>query len=280
MDVPVTVDAPAAGHHIYPCFCTPSDCEREVVEGNVAIPAQPDGRGFQQGGIGAAVRLMAIEAILHDGRVLKEERTSVLGVTFEAKFFGGNSLYELGRSSPVRVVATRSVHLSLAQGMMRKFVLGANLLFMTGSARIRYGYQGELSTVRYSRSRMDRVARGAIEALGGMSTARPEKPLPLLMALETGIVAHGNRRWRPLCKSNHSPEGFASRTNMICSRSMTRFTPNFFRSGTGVLQKEGAHSRLCEPIVHLGVTGLAYFRACNPFIDLFGLFVPLFRRRF
>ena len=82
---------------------------------------------------------MAIEAILHDGRVLKNERTSVLGVTIEAKFFGGNSLYELGRSSPVRVVATRAVHFSLARGMMRKFVLGANLLFMTGSARILYG---------------------------------------------------------------------------------------------------------------------------------------------
>jgi hypothetical protein len=39
---------------------------------------------------------MAIEAILHDGRVLKNERTSVLGVTVEAKFSGGNSLYELG----------------------------------------------------------------------------------------------------------------------------------------------------------------------------------------
>ena len=109
------------------------------MEGNVAFPAQPDWRSFQQGGVGAAVGLMAIEAILHDGRVLKNERTSVLGVTIEAKFFGGNSLDELGRSSPVRVVATRAVHFSLACGMMRKFVLGANLLFMTGIAGILYG---------------------------------------------------------------------------------------------------------------------------------------------
>ena len=108
---------------------------------------------------------MAIEAILHDGRVLKNERTSVLGVTIEAKFFGGNSLYELGRRSPVRVVATRAVHFSLAHGMMRKFVLRANLLFMTGVARIRYGYPGELITVRCSRSRMDHVAICASEAL-------------------------------------------------------------------------------------------------------------------
>ena len=208
----MTVDAPAAGHHIYPCLCTsrPPDRKTGVVEGNVAIPAQPDWRGFQQGGIVAAVGLMAIEAILHDGRVLKNEGTSVLGVTIEAKFSGGNSLYELGRSSPVRVVATGAVHFSLARGMMRKFVLRANLLFMTGSARILYGYSGELSTLRCSRSRMDHVARCASEALDVMNTARPEKPLPLLMALETGIVAHGNRRWRPLRKSNHAPKGFAS----------------------------------------------------------------------
>ena len=136
----MTVDAPAAGHHIYPCLCPPPDREIEGVEGNVAFPAQPERRGFQQGGISAAVGLMAIEAILHDGRVLKKERTSVLGVTVEAKFSGGNSLYELGRSSPVRVVATGAVNFSLTHGMMRKFVLRANLFFMTGSARIRYGY--------------------------------------------------------------------------------------------------------------------------------------------
>ena len=206
MDVPVTVDAPAAGHHIYPCLWLPRDRVILVVEGNVAIPAQPDRRGFQQGGIGAVVGLMAIEAILHDGRVLKNERTSVLGVTVEAKFSGGNSLYELGRSSPVRVVATRAVHFSLAHGMMRKFVLRANLLFMTGCARIRYGYSGELRTVRYSRSRMDHVARCARDALGGMNTTRPEEPIPLLMALETDIALHGNRRWRPLRKSNHTRE--------------------------------------------------------------------------
>ena len=139
VDGPVTVDARRAGHHIYPSLFPPRDREIDVVEGNVAIPAQPDWRLFQQAGIGAAVGLMAIEAILHDGRVLINERTSVLGVTIEAKFSSGNSLYELGRSSPVRVVATRTVHFSLAHGMMRKLVLGANLLFMTGNARIRYG---------------------------------------------------------------------------------------------------------------------------------------------
>ena len=53
---------------------------------------------------------------------------------------------------------------------------------------------------------MDHVARCASDALGGMNTARQEKPIPLLMALETDIVLHGNRRWRPLRKSSHTYE--------------------------------------------------------------------------
>ena len=92
----MAVDARRAGHHIYPGLGRPADGEIEVVEGDVAIPAQPDGRLFQQGGIGAAVGLMAIEAVFHDRRVLKHEGTPVLGVTIEAKFSIGNSLYKLG----------------------------------------------------------------------------------------------------------------------------------------------------------------------------------------
>jgi hypothetical protein len=217
VDVPVTVDAAAAGHLIYPCRSVPQPsprrrCDPEIgsVKGNVAIPAQPDGRGFQQGGIGAAVGLMAIEAILHDGRVLKKERTPVLGVAIEAKFPGGNSLDELGRNSPVGVVATGAVHLAFPHGMMREFVLGPDLLFMTGSAGIRDGYTGQLIPVGDARSRMDRVAIGAGDAFGGVNAAGPEEPIPLLMALETDIVAHVNRRCRPLGESNHTREGFSS----------------------------------------------------------------------
>ena len=58
---------------------------------------------------------------------------------------------------------------------------------------------------------------------------------------------------------------------------MTRFTPKFFISGTGVLQKQLAHSRLFEIFVHRGVTGLADFRACILFSRLFGLFGRLSR---
>jgi len=206
VDVPVTVDTPRAGHHIYPGLFRPPNREIGVVEGNVAFPAQPDWRGLQQGGIGAAVGLMAIEAILHDGRVLKNERTPVLGVTIKAKFPGGNSLDELGRSSPVGVVATGAVHLAFPHGMMRKFVLSPNLLFMAGIARIRYGYADELVTFGESRSGMDRVAIGAREAFGGMNTAGPEEPLPLLMALETDLAALVRGILGTFRKSNHALE--------------------------------------------------------------------------
>ena len=206
MDVPVTVDARRAGHHIYPYLCPPPNRVILVVEGNVAFPAQPDWRFFQQVRKGAAVGLMAIEAILHDGRVLKKERTPVLGMTIEAEFFNGNSLYEEWRNRPVRVVATRAVHFPLPHGMMRKPVLCANLLFMTGSTRIRYGYTGELITGHYSGSRMDRMAGGASEVVDVVNTVGPEKPVPLLMALETDIVAPGDGVWRPLGKANHTLE--------------------------------------------------------------------------
>jgi hypothetical protein len=217
VDVPVTVNAAAAGHLIYPCgsirdflISRPRDREIGGVEGNVAIPAQSDRRFFQQGGIGAAVGLMAIEAIFQDGRVLKNERTAVLSVTVEAKFPGGNSLDELGRSSSVRVVAAGAIHFSLAHGMMREFVLGADLLFMTGRAGIRDGYTGELIPVGDARSRMDRVAIGAGDAFVGVNAAGPEESIPLLMAFETDIIALGNRRCRPPRKAAHPHEGFAA----------------------------------------------------------------------
>ena len=129
----------------------------------------------------------------------------ITGVAFLTQE-GRPRLEQVGCRRPVRVVAAGAVHFSLAHGMMRKFVLGAHLLFMTGSARIRDGYSGKLITVPDSRSRMDRVAICASDALGGMSTPRPEKPIPLLMALEADIVAHVNRRCRPLRKSNHPRE--------------------------------------------------------------------------
>jgi hypothetical protein len=92
--------------------------EIDGVELNVALPAQPDRRGFQEAGICAAVGLMAIETILQNGRMLIKKRTSLLGVTRKAKLPVGKPLYELRRNSPVRVVATHATHFPLAQRMM------------------------------------------------------------------------------------------------------------------------------------------------------------------
>jgi len=59
---------------------------------------------------------------------------------------------------------------------------------------------------------------------------------------------------------------------------MTRFTPKFFISGTGMVQKQFAHRRFGELLVRRRVTGLAGFHACIPFFGLFGLFFLLFCR--
>ena len=149
----------------------------------VAVPAQPDRRDLQQAGVCAAVGLVAVEAILHDRRMLKNERTPVLSVTVEAKLIIGKSFYELGRGSPVRVVAIHAGHFSLAQRMMRKPHLIGDLLFMTYIARIVYGYTRELMTARHSRFRVDRVALRAPDVLDVMRTSLPEHLLLLLMAL-------------------------------------------------------------------------------------------------
>ena len=61
---------------------------------------------------------------------------------------------------------------------------------------------------------------------------------------------------------------------------MTRFTANFFSSGTRVLQKQGAHGCLGEPIVHLRVTGLADFHSSILVTDLFSFLVLIFCRCF
>ncbi len=151
-----------------------------------------------------------IKAILHDRRVLKKDRAPVLGVAIKAQFLVGKPLDEMVRGSPVRVVATGAVHFPLAQGMMRKLHLGAHLLFMTGGAGILYGQTGQLMPGHCSRSRMDRVALGASDAVGVMRAATPEKPLPLLMALETDLVLHCSRGWRPLRESNLTGMGFAA----------------------------------------------------------------------
>jgi hypothetical protein len=50
---------------------------------------------------------------------------------------------------------------------------------------------------------------------------------------------------------------------------MACFTPKFFRSITGMVHKQDAHSCLCQPIVHFLVTGLARF---HPGIFLFDRF--------
>ena len=177
----------------------------------------------------------------------------------------------------MRVVATGAVHLPLAQGMMRKLHLGAHLLFMTGGARILHGQTGQLILDQCSRSRMDRVALDASDAVAVMRAARPEKPLPLFMALEADLVLHGGRGCRPLRESNLPHVGFASGSDMRGSRSMTGFAPKSLISVLGVLQKQDPHCRLGEVFVHLGVAGLADFRTYIPF---FGIFVLRFCRRF
>jgi hypothetical protein len=98
MNIYVTIGARSADHLRYTPPPLGSKCQTaslDNVEGNMALSAQPDLGSFQEAGICAAVGLMAIGAILRDGRVLKDDRTSVPGVARIAQLVCRKAFHQL-----------------------------------------------------------------------------------------------------------------------------------------------------------------------------------------
>ena len=63
-----------------------------------------------------AMRLMAVQAVFPNGRVLPKERPSLLGVAGITVLVDGILDQELGARAPVRIVAIGAGHLSFPQG--------------------------------------------------------------------------------------------------------------------------------------------------------------------
>src|SRR5712691_9790350 len=82
----------------------------------VATIANARHAGLQQLWVAGAVRFVAIGAILHDRRVLPDERTAAFGVAAQAVFVGGalNELLGIGRA--MRVMAAGASDLAFAVG--------------------------------------------------------------------------------------------------------------------------------------------------------------------
>lgn len=85
----------------------------------VALLAQPGRPRLQQLRVGRPMGLMAIQAVLHNRRMLPQERTPSLGMALVAVFVGGGLDELLGIGAAVRVVAVRASDLPLPKGHVR-----------------------------------------------------------------------------------------------------------------------------------------------------------------
>ena len=88
-------------------------------------------------GVVASVDLMADQAVLHYGRMLKHERPSFLCMAFVAEFvYRIGFEHRLDIKCPHRIVAIRTFHLSFIDRMMRLLIDLSPYYFMAGIANI------------------------------------------------------------------------------------------------------------------------------------------------
>lgn len=241
--------------------------DAEAVEIHMAGPTKPDLRGLHQSRVGAPVYLMAVGAVFRNRRMLEDYRTSVLGMAGEAKLVCRVRLNEFVRKGSVRVVATVATHLAFTQGVMRKAHLLANLLFVACIARVhnRGACKQVARCVLWTLS-MNHVAIGAAHVPDFMRAVLPEKALLLLMALQAGIVAGGNRGGTALLEPNHVSEFLAVGISVIFSRPVTGFAHQLLGGISRMLDEESPHGRLFQPFDNLFMTALTDGDACALFL--------------
>jgi hypothetical protein len=85
----------------------------------MTLGADPGIGDFKEAIVHGAMRLMAIGAILHDRRVLPEERTAPLSVARVAVFVDARLFQLCGIGSSMRVVTIGARHLPFSEGHMR-----------------------------------------------------------------------------------------------------------------------------------------------------------------
>jgi hypothetical protein len=111
MDLGMTVGASPVENVASRCQLRSSGVPR----GRVTLLAQPGGADLQQLGAHRAVRVMAIEAVLHDRRVLPKEGAAALRVALVAGLIDGGCDEKFWVGSSVRVVAVRAGDHSLSK---------------------------------------------------------------------------------------------------------------------------------------------------------------------
>jgi len=113
---------------------------RGVAAAVVARVADARHANFEELGIVAAVRFVAVGAVFDDWRVLPEERAATLGVATQTVFVGGALDELLGIGGAMRVVATGAGDFAFAIGHVGRALQlrAAHLMALQAQLRLRF----------------------------------------------------------------------------------------------------------------------------------------------
>ena len=153
----------------------------------MAALTQPRPRDHQQVLVDRAVRIMAVQAALHDRWMLKQIRTALLGMALEADLVDGGFLQQMFAVAPMRTVAVGAHHFAFRQRhVLRARELCSNV-FMALEAGVGLRRRFQLVLARYRLH--DCVAVRAHQVPRLVNAAAPQRAGALFVAAETdGVV--------------------------------------------------------------------------------------------
>ena len=230
---------------------------------------------LQQLRVAAAVRLMAVGAVFHDGRMLPQKRTTAFGMTAVAILVDG-ALDELAwvRTS-MRVVATGAGNLALAVRHVRGALQlrPAHLMALEAQSRLRlFGAYGGGKGCAVTRLRSQgRITLGRAAVVDPMTVhashgarlvraASPEHLIALRVAGQASGILFLHRGIGTLGEADWNRVLAAASIHVSFTRPVTRFAaPNIGRIPG--MRHGIAHDSVNETLLLLLVASRTYFRA-------------------
>ena len=146
----------------------------------VTLLAQERARGNEQHFLVGTMRLVAVETVLANRRMLPDERAALFGVAGIADVIHRVRIEHRSGRRAMRVVAAFAGHLALRQGHMRAFAELGALLLMAGVAGL--GNARFLQQTGGGEPRHGVVAVAACDLVRGVRRTGPVNALPPLVA--------------------------------------------------------------------------------------------------
>ena len=115
---------------------------------DVALVAEPGHAGLQQLRAGGTMGFMAVRAILHDGRMLPQERAASFRVTLVTGLVDRAGLEQAGIGSSMRVMAIGASDLSFSKWHVRRALNLSAAQLMALKANLHSGLLYELTIPR------------------------------------------------------------------------------------------------------------------------------------